>query len=431
MAAESTTSPFGVVPIDAMAGLPSARAGTAALGVLAGLNMLNYIDRYLPSGMLPKIADELHLKDAESGILFSVFIATYVVVSPLAGWLGDRRARFPLAAIGVLIWSVATFSSGLAPSLTVFLAVRALVGIGEASYAVVTPSLLADFYPVERRGRAMSIFYAAIPLGSAVGFGLGGVLGQHVGWRTAFFFAGGPGVLLAGALLLMREPPRGGYDPPEAASQDRPSIGQSLKVLWSRRSYVYNNAGQTIYTFTMGGLAVWMPTYFVRERHMPLDKTGVLFGGVLCLAGFAGTLVGGRLGDRLGKRSRTAAFQLSGWGLIASLPFTALAILSSQPAIFWPAMGITLFLIFLSIGPLNAAIANVLPASVRSQGFAINVVAIHALGDVISPPIIGALSDRVGGLKWPVFGAGALLVVAGVVLLAGRSALERDLARAG
>ena len=413
-----------------MARLHSARA---ALGVLAGLNMLNYIDRYLPSGMLPKIAGELALKDAESGILFSVFIATYVVVSPLAGWLGDRRARLPLAAVGVLIWSVATFASGLAPSLMVFLIVRAIVGIGEATYAVVTPSLLADFYPIERRGRAMAFFYAAIPLGSAIGFALGGVLGQHLGWRKAFFLVGGPGALLAVALLFLRDPQRGAHDPTSAARDEKPSptFRESLKVLWSRRSYIYNNAGQTIYTFTMGGLAVWMPTYFVRERHLPLDTTGILFGGVLCLAGFAGTLAGGRLGDRLGARSRSAAFQLSGIGLIASLPFTALAILSSQPAIFWPSMGITLFLIFLSIGPLNAAIANVLPAAVRTQGFAINVVSIHVLGDVISPPIIGAMSDRVGGLKWPVFGAGALLVLAGLVLLAGRRALERDLARVG
>src|SRR5882757_8040855 len=204
-----------------MARLHSARA---ALAVLTGLNMLNYVDRYLPSGMLPKIAADLRLKDAESGILFSVFIATYVVVSPLAGWLGDRRARFPLAAIGVLIWSVATFGSGLAPTLTVFLAVRALVGVGEASYAVVTPSLLADFYPVERRGRAMSMFYAAIPLGSAVGFGLGGVLGQHLGWRPAFFFAGGPGVLLAVALLFLKDPPRGAHDAPQEKADHQLSI---------------------------------------------------------------------------------------------------------------------------------------------------------------------------------------------------------------
>lgn len=410
-----------------MARLRSARA---ALGVLTGLNLLNYVDRYLASGMLPLIAAELHLKDTDAGLLFTVFIATYVFVSPLAGWLGDRRARFPLAAVGVLIWSAATFASGLAPGLTAFLAARALVGIGEASYSVVTPSLLADFYPSERRGRALAIFYAALPLGSALGFGLGGVLGQHLGWRPAFFIAGGPGAVLAIALLFLRDPERGAFDGPSTVPNKKLSLGQSLKELGSRRSFIYNTAGQTIYTFTMGGLAVWMPTYFVRVRHLPLDTTGVLFGGVLCLAGFAGTLVGGRLGDRMAARSRSAHFQLSGWGLIASLPFTALAILSPHPAIFWPSMFVTLFLLFLNIGPLNAAIANVLPASVRSQGFAINVVSIHLLGDAISPPIIGALSDHVGGLKWPVFGAGSLLVLAGIVLLAGRRALERDLERA-
>ena len=153
-----------------------------------------------------------------------------------------------------------------------------------------------------------------------------------------------------------------------------------------------------------------------------------MFGGILCLAGFAGTLVGGRLNERLA--AHTAAFDLSGYALIASLPFTALAILSPQPAIFWPAIGVTLFLIFLSLGPLNAAIANVLPANLRSQGFAINVLAIHFLGDAISPYFIGLASDHLGGLKWPVFGAGSLLVLAGLVLLAGRRALDHDLARA-
>jgi MFS family permease len=309
--------------------------------------------------------------------------------------------------------------------------VRAVVGVGEASYSVVTPSLLSDFYPPDRRGRALAVFYAAIPLGSAMGFALGGVLGQHIGWRPAFFFAGGPGAILALALLFLRDPPRGAFDGPRATSEVRPTIGQTLKQLWSRRSFVYNTAAQTIYTFTMGGLAVWMPTYFVRERHLPVDRAGVMFGGVLCLAGFAGTLVGGRLGDALAARSRSAHFQLSGWALIASLPFTALAILSPHPAIFWPAMGITLFLLFLNTGPLNGALANVLPATLRGQGFALNVVSIHLLGDVLSPPIIGRLSDRMGGLKWPVFGAGALLVIAGLVLLAGRPALERDLARTG
>ncbi len=410
-----------------MARLQSARA---ALAVLTSLNLLNYVDRYLASGMLPKIAADLHLKDAEQGLLFTVLILTYASVSPLAGWLGDRRARLPVAAVGVLVWSVATFGSGLAPSLAVFLLMRALVGVGEASYAVVTPPVLSDYYPPRDRPRALSMFYAAIPLGSAIGFALGGVLGQHLGWRPAFFVAGGPGALLALSLFFLKDPPRGGHDGPATSGAAKPSTAEAFGIMFSRPSFIYNNAAQAIYTFTLGGLAAFMPTFFQRERHLPMDKSGVLFGGILCLAGFLGTLVGGRLNERLAVRTRTAAFDLSGYALIASLPFTALAILSPRPAIFWPSIGITLFLIFLSIGPLNAAIVNVLPANVRSQGFAVNVLAIHLLGDAISPILIGAASDRVGGLTWPVFGAGMLLALAGLILLAGRRALESDLTRA-
>jgi len=408
-----------------MARLQSARA---ALAILTSLNLLNYVDRYLQSGMLSKIAGDLHLNDSESGLLSTVLILTYASVSPLAGWLGDRRARLPIAAVGVLVWSVATFGSGLAPTLAVFLVMRALVGVGEASYAVVTPPVLSDYYPPRERPRALSMFYAAIPLGSAIGFALGGVLGQHLGWRPAFFVAGGPGALLAASLFFLKDPPRGAHDTAAMSSAAKLSTRQGLAVMFSRPSFIYNNAAQAIYTFTLGGLAAFMPTFFQRERHLPMDKAGVLFGGILCLAGFLGTLVGGRLNERLA--SRTAAFELSGYALIASLPFTAFAILSPQPAIFWPSIGITLFLIFLSLGPLNAAIANVLPANVRSQGFAVNVLAIHLLGDASSPSLIGLASDHMGGLKWPVFGAGSLLVLAGLVLLAGRRALERDLARA-
>jgi predicted MFS family arabinose efflux permease len=408
-----------------MARLQSARA---ALAILTSLNLLNYVDRYLQSGMLSKIAGDLHLNDSESGLLSTVLILTYASVSPLAGWLGDRRARLPIAAVGVLVWSVGTFGSGLAPTLAVYLVMRALVGVGEASYAVVTPPVLSDYYPPRERPRALSMFYAAIPLGSAIGFALGGVLGQHLGWRPAFFIAGGPGALLAASLFFLKDPARGAHDAAAMSSAAKLSTRQGLAVMFSRPSFIYNNAAQAIYTFTLGGLAAFMPTFFQRERHLPMDKAGVLFGGILCLAGFLGTLVGGRLNERL--PSRTAAFELSGYALIASLPFTAFAILSPQPAIFWPSIGITLFLIFLSLGPLNAAIANVLPANVRSQGFAVNVLAIHLLGDASSPSLIGLCSDHMGGLKWPVFGAGSLLVLAGLVLLAGRRALERDLARA-
>jgi MFS family permease len=405
-----------------MARVPSARG---ALGVLTGLNFLNYVDRYIPAAVLPAIKTDLHLSDAQSGTLQTLFILTYVLVSPVAGVLADRRPRFRLAAIGVLIWSAATFGSGLAATFLLLVTARALTGVGEASYTVVTPSLVSDFYPPARRGRALAIFYAAIPIGSAVGYVLGGEINHRFGWRWAFFVAGAPGLLLALALLALRDPPRGALDGKTATARPPVRVG-SLSALIERRSFVYNTVTQIIYTFSIGGLAFWMPTYFERERHIPLVTADRTFGGVLALAGLVGTLIGGRLGDRMAHRRPDGHFTLSGWAMVASLPFTLFAILSPSPAIFWPSMFATLTLLFVGTGPLNAAMANVLPAELRGWGFAVNTFSIHAIGDAISPTLIGLASDRIG-LLLPVLVTGLLLIVGGVVLLVGRRSLVRDL----
>jgi predicted MFS family arabinose efflux permease len=401
------------------------RVGRRALFVLTGLNALNYADRYVGAAVLPLMLTGLALSDAQGGLLQSVFIITYSLVSPIAGWGGDRHARLPIAAAGVVVWSVAVTASGLAPTYALLLVARAVTGVGEAGYAVVTPSLLSDLYPPERRGRALATFYAAIPVGTALGYAVGGTIGSNFGWRAAFLVAGVPGLLLALSLLSLSEPRRGAFDRGTAVAATPLALGASVRALLARPSYVFNTAAQVLYTFSMGGLATWMPTYFVRERHIPLVAATTTFGVLLLIAGFAGTLLGGQLGDRMAKRLRGAQFAVSGWSLLASLGFTCVAVLSPEPAVFWPAMFGSLFLLFLNVGPLNAAMANVLPADLRTRGFALTTMAIHLLGDAASPWLIGVVSDRIG-LTAPVLGAGMLLGVSGLVLLAGRNALDRD-----
>jgi len=389
-----------------------------ALGALTGLNLLNYIDRYVPFAVLPSIIAALHLTDAKAGSLQTLFMITFALVSPAAGWLGDRGPRFQLAAAGVLIWSAATFASGLAPTFGALMIARTVIGVGEASYTVVTPSLLSDFYPRGRRNRALSIFYAAIP---------GGQVGARLGWRWAFFVAGAPGALLATLLLFLRDPPRGVLDGLDGTTKPPAlSLREAARELVRRRSFVFNTIAQTIYTFAMGGLAAWMPTYFIRDRHVSAAVAATVFGAVLCAAGFIGTLAGGKLGDAFAARRRDGHFLLSGASLCASLPFTLLAVLAASPAIFWPAMFLTLTLLFLNLGPLNAAMANVLPANLRSRGVGANTFSIHIFGDAPSPWLIGLASDHIG-LRIPVIAMGGLLVVGGLVLLAGRAALVRDL----
>jgi MFS-type transporter involved in bile tolerance (Atg22 family) len=200
--------------------------------------------------------------------------------------------------------------------------------------------------------------------------------------------------------------------------------------LGARPSYWVNTASQVIYTFAMGGLATWAPAYFVRERGIPLAVATSTFGLLLVVAGFLGTLLGGRLAQTFARRWPGADFVVSGWTLTVSIVFTLFAILSPEPLVFWPAMFVMLLLLFINIGPLNAAMANVLPAEVRARGFALTTMLIHLLGDAVSPWLIGVASDRMG-LKIPVLVTGCLLCASGLVLLAGRKTLVNDTERMG
>ena len=401
------------------------RAPGVILGALTTLNALNYLDRYVAAATLPLILADLAISDAQGGLLQSLFIVAYSLACAPAGWLGDVGSRLRLVASGVFVWSLATVASGLAPTYGWLLLARAVIGVGEASYAVVTPSLLSDCYPAERRARVLGVFYAAIPIGAALGYIVGGVVGEAYGWRATFFIAGAPGAVLAFLLLRLTEPTRGAQDVAHGAAVPL-GFRPSLRALASRRSYVVNTAAQVIYTFTMGGLATWMPTYFVRERGLPLGSASATFGLLLVVAGFAGTLLGGRIATAVARRQPGADFIVSGWSLAASIVFTLVAVLAPQPAVFWPAMFVTLLLIFVNVGPLNAATANVLPAELRARGFAVMTLLMHLLGDAASPWLIGVASDQIG-LRVPVLVTGCLLAAAGVVLLVGRGTLEADL----
>jgi predicted MFS family arabinose efflux permease len=406
---------------------PLAARPVATLAVLTGLNALNYLDRFLVAPLLPLIIASLGLSDRQAGSLQSAFILVYAITCPGAGWLGDRYARLRMAALGVVLWSLATVASGLTTTFVGLLLARALVGIGEASYTVITPSVLSDHYPADKRARVLSIFYAAMPFGIAIGYVLGGQIGAHYGWRPAFFVAGGPGILLACTLLLLREPARGRLDGGPRAPQERMALRAFLGMLGQRPSYFVNMAAQTLYSFTMGGLGAWMPTYFVRERHLGVAQAGTLFGALLLAAGFVGTLLGGVAGDRLAARYRGAHFSFSAVTLLASLPFTVLAVTSANPWIYWSAMGATLFCLFLNYGPLNAAMINVLPSQARARGVGLHTTTIHVFGDACSPFLIGAASDAIG-LRIPVLASGLLVGLSAVLLLAGRRAFVKDLA---
>lgn len=388
-----------------------------ALGLLLAVNLLNYIDRQVLFAVFPLIKIDLSLSDTALGVLGSAFMLSYLLFAPLFGWLGDRWSRTVLASGGLVVWSLATALAGFAPGYRTLLAARATVGVGEASFGTVSPGLISDFFPKERRGRILAWFCVAIPVGSALGYLLGGVLGQNYGWHTAFLLVGVPGLLLAIPIALLRTPPRGG-DTPHPASGHPLAEGEGKRTttgyaaLFRNRSFVCNTLGMAAMTFAIGGLAQWLPSFLHRSHALEVARGNTLFGSTTVAAGILGTLAGGWLGDLWQKRNGKGYLLISGWGFLIGAPFAVWAILAPGLTACMAAVFMAEFFLFLNTGPLNTVIINVTDPAVRSMAFAVNIFFIHALGDAVSPTILGWLSDQ-WGLR------AALLITPCAMLLAG------------
>src|SRR2546426_76883 len=260
-------------------GLESVRLARRALVVLTLINLFNYLDRWIDAALNESIKhSELRPSDAQLGFLMSGFIVVYMLAAPLFGMLGDTRSRTRLIGLGVGIWSVATALAGFARGFASLFLARATVGVGEAAYGTIAPSLLADYFPRERRGRAFAVFFAAIPIGSALGYVVGGLADHVVGWRGAFFVAGVPGLLLAALTLRLWEPPRGAQD--EAAPPRSPGARDALAALLRNRTYALTVIGYAAYTFALGGIAFWIPSFLERVREIPRAQATVQFGAI-------------------------------------------------------------------------------------------------------------------------------------------------------
>ena len=384
------------------------RGARYALALLLAVNLLNYVDRQALYAVFPLIKADLNLSDTSLGMLGSAFMLCYMLAAPLFGRLGDKHNRARIAAVGLSVWSLATMLSGFATSYRMLLATRTLVGVGEASFGTVSPGLLSDYFSRERRGRTLSYFFLAIPVGSALGYILGGQLGQAFGWQTAFLLVGLPGLFLALPLYFLKDPRR---SEPESSATKSEALLPELRIFWKNRTYVYATLSMAAMTFALGGLAQWAPSFLHRSFGLEVARGNTLFGVITVVSGIVGTLAGGWLGDRFQKRTPTGYLYVSAVGFLLGAPLMILALTTSSLNVCLAAIfGAELFL-FLNTGPLNTVLVNVVTPGRRAMGFAINIFAIHALGDAISPAIIGFLSDH-----WGL--SNALLITPLVVLVA-------------
>jgi MFS transporter, Spinster family, sphingosine-1-phosphate transporter len=368
--------------------MPAKKSAIVALLLLTGLNFLNYIDRNVLYAVQPLIEKEFHLDYAQVGFLTSAFFVCYMVAAPLIAPLADRYSRKWIMAAGAFVWSAATLLSAVTHTYHELLLRHVIVGIGEATFVAISPAFLADLFPENIRGRVMGLFYLATPVGSALGFIVGGYLGQHYGWRAPFMICGIPGFVLGLGVLALREPVRGVSDH-LADTAERGSI----RGLVRNKAYWTITLGAAMMTFAIGGLQVWMPTFLVKMRHLHLDQANLIFGGMTVVSGTVATLLGGWLGDRLLRRTPAAYQLVSAIGMALSIPAIVVAVFWKGPAMY-PAIFLGEFFLLLNTAPLNAALVNSVSARIRATALAVNVFTIHALGDAFSPTLIGYISDR-------------------------------------
>lgn len=430
-------------PTETTAPIQVARYSYYALGVLTGVNFLNYIDRQV----LPAVAyamkqdPRVHLTDTEIGAMEAGLLLSFTVLAPLFGRLGDRYSRTKLMAGAAVVWSVATgltaltdHSPWLPPSLKFVLPishfgvelsgvaialclVRALVGVGESSYSTITPTLIADYFPPQRRATALGIFQAAIPMGFALGYVLGGVLAHFLGWRIAFMVVGLPGMIAALIVWRLREPVRGASDTATAqAGKTNLPTGQSpagpqepwLRTCWrivSTRDWLLSTAGYTALTFVLGAFGTWASLMLIQEKHMSDTAANVALGITVLFAGAAGTFGGGWIADRFAARRHNGYFLVCAASSFLGIIPAVLALVFHEPIFFLPAIFLAIVFLFSNNAPFHAILVGSVPPEIRASAMALNIVAIHACGDVISRLGVGLLSDSIGAGHFAMLGA--------------------------
>jgi MFS family permease len=383
------------------AGVPGQPAGwggvagaTTALVLLTALNFVNYIDRYILPGVQEQVKHEFHLTDAQIGSLTLWFMVAYMATSPITGWLGDRFPRKPMIVLAALFWSGINFFTASVHSYASLNLRHAALGVGEASFGIFAPSLLADFYPADQRNRVLTIFNIAIPVGAALGYLIGGTVGEHFGWRMSFIVSAVPGVIIA--LLIaafMREPARGASGV-TGASHDKAKLekGTVLSLL-KNKAYLSSILGYAAVTFSLGGISWWMPSFLQRIDGRSQSSAAYIMGAITVVAGLGGTIVGGTIAQKWSRTNSKALYLVPAISAAIAVPPALLCFFGPHSLTLY-GLAAAIFLIFLGTGPVNAATLNAVRPEIRATAMAGQLFIIHALGDAISPRIIGTVSDH-------------------------------------
>ncbi|XP_077995244.1 protein spinster homolog 1-like [Glandiceps talaboti] len=368
--------------------------------VLFFVNLLNYMDRFTVAGNLEKIQDYYSLDDAEGGLLQTVFIIMYMIAAPLFGFLGDRYNRKFLMCLGISLWSIFTMVGSFIPNhlAPLFFLDRGLVGIGEASYSTIAPTIIADLFSKGQRTRMLAVFYFAIPVGSGMGYVLGTYVGQAAGaWQWGLRVTPFLGVIAVALIaLVVKEPKRGASD--TTAPVRNTTYIQDLTALFKTPSYVWSCFGYVGVAWVAGCLSWWAPKFIqnaYRLRGQSGESVALIFGGITVATGVLGVALGAESARRWKKTNPRADPLVCAIGLIGCMPFLyfVITLAHRQEILSW----ILIFFgeTFLSLNwavTADILLYVVIPTR-RSTANALQMLLSHLLGDATSPYIVGQLSD--------------------------------------
>lgn len=386
--------------------------GKKLLIVLTIINLFNYLDRYVLSALLEPIKKELNIAtDADMGRLATAFMLGYFITSPIFGYLGDRISRKKLMAIGIIGWSLGTCLTGVAQVYAFMIFCRVLVGLGEASFGAISPAVISDAFSGKKRNQAITIFYLTVPIGAALGFALGGLIGAHLGWREAFFITGLPGFLLALFLFFIREPERGESDN-TTKNLDKVNL-KKLMSLFKNKEYMLATIGYIFYTFAMGAFSFWGPAFLNRVHGMNVNDATMFLGPALVVGGLLGTLIGGYLANKWRKKNPAGYAILLSMSVFIAVPFSFISFLTADTTLSMVSIAISLIFLFQATGPINTVLVECVPANMRASAMAICIFLIHALGDIWSPELVGRVSDNFDNLRI------GMLILPGAFVFAG------------
>ena len=404
-----------------------------ALALLFLVYAFNFIDRQILGILVPAIKADLHFTDTELGWLggpaFAVF---YTALGVPIAWLADRSSRTWIMTIALVAWSGFTAACGYAANFTQLFLARLGVGVGEAGGVAPAYSLISDYFPPNERARALAAFSFGIPIGSAAGILIGGLIASRLDWRIAFITVGLAGIALAPIFrLFVREPKRGRYDA-QANNSAKASILDTARVLAAKPSYWLLSFGAASSSIMGYGLFFWMPSFLARSYGFSVEQVSLYYGALLLIGGVAGVWLGGVLADAMGKSKRSRYAQIPAIAFVLALPCYVLGLLSSSPTLA--------FLLFLPptalglmwLGPVITAVQHLAPAHMRTTASALFLFINNLIGLGLGSLLIGTVSDALAAqfgdesLRYSVLAGTGFYLIAALLMFAASRTLARD-----